>query len=98
MPPCHSARIWSGLRKIVERLVEQDVAEAAAENNPEHAEEEHVVDVARVPAGEQVLPRTHLPQHDEEHKSDQVHQAIPAHGKRPDMKRNRIELRVNEHR
>ncbi len=84
--------------EIVQRLVEQHVAEAAAENHPEHAEEEHVVDVARVPTGEQVLPGAQLAQHNEEHEPDQVHQAVPAHGQRPDVEGNRIELRMDKHR
>ena len=38
------------MREVVERLVEQDVTEAAAEDHAEHAVEQHVVDVARMPA------------------------------------------------
>ena len=40
----------------------------------------------------------YLAQHDEEHKADQIHQPVPAHGERPDVKRDRIELRVDQHR
>src|ERR1041384_1201602 len=40
--------------EVVRRLVEQNVAETAAENHPEYAVEEHVVDIARVPAREEI--------------------------------------------
>ena len=97
MPPCQTANISSGCCEVVERLVEQHVAEAAAEDHAEDAVEQHVVDVARVPAGEQVLPRAMLAQHDEQHEADQVHEPVPAHRERADLERDRIELRMDEH-
>src|SRR5690349_10398240 len=36
------------MNEVIERLVEQDVAQATAENHAEHAVEQHVVDVARM--------------------------------------------------
>ena len=82
MPPCQTARDLERMRQVVHRLVEQHVAEAAAEDHAEHAVEQHVVDVARMPAGEQVLPRAYLAQHDEQHEADQVHEPVPADGER----------------
>ena len=86
------------VREVIERLVEKHVAEATSDDHAEDPVEEHVVDVARMPAGQQVLPCANLPEHDEEHEADEIHEPIPAHGKRPDVQCNRIELRMNEHR
>src|SRR3989442_9194317 len=87
-----------GVPEVVKRFVEQNVAEPAAENDAKNTEEKHVVDVARMPAGEQILPCANLAQDDEEREADKVHQPVPAHGQRPDVERNRIELRVDQHR
>ncbi len=83
--------------EVVKRLVEEHVAQAPADDHAEHAVEEHVVDVARMPAGEEVLPRADLPQHREQDEPDEVHESVPAHGQWPDMERDGIELRMNEH-
>ena len=85
------------MREVVERLVEEHVAEAAAEDHAEHAVEQHVVDVARMPAGQQVLPRAQLAEHDEQHERDEVHEPVPAHGDGADLERDGIELRMDEH-
>ncbi len=84
--------------EIVARLVEKNVPQTAAQNNPENAVKEHVVDIARVPTGQQILPRAILAKNDEQNKSDQVHQAVPTHGDRAKLERNRIELGMNDHR
>ena len=85
------------MREVVKRFVEQNVAEPAAENDAKDAEEKHIVDVARMPTGKQVLPCPNLAQHDEQHEAGEVHQPVPADGQRPDVKGNRIELRVDQH-
>ena len=54
------------MREVVARLVEQHVAQAPAEDHAEHAVEQHVVDVARMPAGEHVAARAPAAEHDEE--------------------------------
>src|SRR5215471_12498072 len=86
------------MRKVVQRLVEQHITQAAADDHAEHAIEQHVVDVARMPAGEKVLPRADLAQHDKEHEADEIHQPVPANGDRPKVQSDGIELRMNEHR
>ena len=97
MPPCHTGKDLERMREVVERLVEQHVAEAAAEDHAEHAVEQHVVDVARMPAGEQVLPRAQLAEHREQDEPDEVHEPVPADGDGPDLERDGIELRMDEH-
>jgi len=85
------------MREVVAELVEQHVAKAPAEDDAEDSVEQHVVDVARMPAGEQVLARAILAEHHEHDKAEQVHQAVPAHRERAQLKRDRIELRMDEH-
>ena len=85
------------MRGVIERLVEEHVAQAPAEDHAEHAVEQHVVDVARMPAGEQVAPRAILPSTMTSTNASEVHEPVPAHGDRADAERDRIELRVNEH-
>ena len=46
MPPSQRRRISTGLCEIVERLVEEDVAEPAAEDDAERRVEDHVVGMA----------------------------------------------------
>jgi hypothetical protein len=55
------------MRKIVERLVENDVAESPAEDHAEHAVEQHVVDVAGMPSGQEILPRAEFSEHSKQH-------------------------------
>src|ERR1700682_2812179 len=88
---------FGGVREIVERLVEQHIAESAAENRSENAVEKHVVDVARMPTRQKVLTRANLAEDHELYEADQVHQPIPTHRKRAQLKGDRIELRMNEH-
>ena len=48
MPPFHTANDLQRMRGVVARLVEQHVAEAPADHDAEHAEEQQVFDVAPV--------------------------------------------------
>src|SRR4029453_12775585 len=54
-PPLPHGKYLERMRKIIERLVENDVAEAPAEDHAEHAVEQHVVDVAGMPSGQEIL-------------------------------------------
>jgi hypothetical protein len=61
------------LERVIEevhRLVEQHVAEPAAEDHAEHAVEEHVVYIVCTPAGQHVAPRLDAPEHQHEHERD----------------------------
>src|SRR6266853_4788529 len=71
-----------GVFEIVERLVEQHIAEPATEYRSENAVEKHVVDIARMPARQQVLTRAEFAENDDLHESEQVHEPVPAHRKR----------------
>ena len=85
------------MRRVVTELVEQHVAKTAAEDDAEDSVEEHVVDVAWMPTGEQVLARAIFAEHHEHDKAQQVHQTVPAHRERAQLNRDRIELRMDEH-
>ena len=88
---------FGGVLEIVERLVEQHIAQPATENGSEDAVEKHVVDIARMPARQQVLTRAEFAENDDLDESEQVHEPIPAHRKRAQLNGDRIELRMNEH-
>src|SRR6266567_2571812 len=96
--PLPERQHFERMSEIIERLVEQNVAQATAENHAEHAEEKHVVDVARMPPCQQILSCAILAENDEQDEADQIHQPVPAYGQRSDVEGDRIELRVNQHR
>ena len=83
---------------VIQRLVEEHVAQPPAQNDAEHAIEQHVVDVARMPARQQIAARANLPEPHEEHERKQVHETVPAHGDGTDLERNGIEIWVDQHR
>src|SRR5207237_1307030 len=66
------------MNQVIERLVEEHVAEPAAEDHAEHAVEQHVIDVARMPARQQILSRAFAAEDDEQNESDEVHETVPA--------------------
>jgi hypothetical protein len=85
--------------RVVAGLVEQHVPQAPADHHPEHAVEQHVLDVAARPAAlrELRLPHAQRGQPEEEPEGDQVGDAIPVDGDRPELQGNGIELGVDEH-
>ena len=84
-------------------LVEQHVAEPAADDGAEHAVEEQVLDVATRPAARRELRQARPPRGEEEEQAeaDQVGDAVPVDGDRHadlrEVERDRVELRVHEH-
>src|SRR5207302_10145391 len=72
------------LNKVLERFVKQHVAETSAQNHADNAVEQHVVDVARMPTGQQVLARAFAAEYHEEDKAEQVHETVPTDRERPD--------------
>ena len=78
--------------EVIGGLVEKHVTEPPPQNDAEDAVEQHVVDIARMPAGQKILPRAILPKHNEKYEAHQVHEPIPAHREWTELKRDRIEL------
>ena len=92
------------MRGVVARLVEQHVAEPAADHDAEHAEEQQVLDVAPGPAGVGELRqarRARAASHRNSAEGDQVGEAVPVDRDRQadlrQVERDRVELRVHEH-
>jgi len=83
--------------QIVARLVQQHVTETAAHDHAEHAPEQQIVDVLHADTTPG-LARAHAPQPAEQQKTDQVHQAVPAHGEGSDPEGDRVEIGMYEHR
>jgi len=83
--------------KIVARLVEQHLAHAPAQHHAEHTVEQQVVDVLPTHAMPGLRRRAPLAEPEEGDKAGQVHQAVPAHGKRADGDGDRVELGVDQH-
>jgi hypothetical protein len=82
--------------RVVPGFVEQHIAQPAAEDHPQHGEEDQVVELlARDRRAVVADPlRAEPPGRGEAH---EVHEAVPAHGERADRERDRVEVRVNEH-
>ena len=85
------------MAQVMFRLVEEDVAQAPAEDHAEHAVEEHVVDILLGDAEAEALAHAPFAQDDHQHEREQVHEPVPAHGERAEAEGDRIELRMDEH-
>src|ERR1019366_1912736 len=91
------------MRGIEARLVEEHVAEAAADHGAENSVEKEVFDVAARPAGGCELRQLRAAHGEKEEKSeaDQVCEPVPVNGDRHaeprKVERDRIELRMNKH-
>jgi len=91
------------VRGVVARLVEQHVAEPAADHGAEDAVEEQVLDVAPGPAAGRELrqPRPSPGEKEKQREADQVGDAVPVDRDRDaeprEVERDRVELRVHEH-
>jgi hypothetical protein len=85
------------MRQVVARLVEQHLAQPAAEDHAEHAIEQQVVDILRVHAVPRLRLRAALAQPEKGKKAGEIHQPVPAHGQRADGNGDRIELGVDQH-
>ena len=88
------------IRKIVARLIEEDLPEAAAEDDAEHAVKEQVVELLHRPAVLQQLRMrldAVLAQPPELEERQKIHQAVPVDGERPDGDCDGVELGMNKH-
>ena len=82
--------------QVVARVVEEHVAQAAAEHHPEDQGQVEVVELGQQ-AGELELPglQGHQPVGGEE--AEHVHQAVPADLQRPQGKDHRVDGRIGQH-
>src|SRR6185369_9083827 len=91
------------MQSVVPRLVEQHVAQAAADDGAEDAVEEQILDVAPRPATLRELRQPCAPPGEEEKKreADQVCDAVPVDRQRDaearQVERDRVELRMPQH-
>ena len=90
-------KYFQRMGQVIAGLVEQYLPQSATDDHPEHAIEQQVVELLD---GQQPRPGLDpvAAEHDELNESDQIHQAVPAHGKRAEREGDGIELRVEEHR
>ena len=81
------------------RVVENHFTQASADDDPDGAIKQDVVEVLDGPAliGDVLVLQVTPAQHDELRESSRIHQAIPVEGKRADFERHRIGHRVNDH-
>ena len=88
---------FQGVCKKVRRLVEKDVAQAPASDHAEDPVEQQVVEVP--PGDRRRRPGCNAsrPQPPERGKGRQVHQAVPADGKRTDGEGDGIETGMDQH-
>ncbi|KFB70733.1 MAG: hypothetical protein AW09_004155 [Candidatus Accumulibacter phosphatis] len=88
------------LREIVARLVEQNLAQTATGDHTKDAVEQQVIELLYRPAGLRKLRmgEDSLPAKPPElEKGKEVHQSVPVHTQRAERKRDRVELRMNQH-
>ena len=91
------------IRQIVGRLVEQAVAEPAAEDHPEDRGQQQVLDALPGPRrglgdpGVRLVLQPAQQQPVAEPEADQVRQRVPVHGERSEPERDRIDLGESQH-
>ena len=87
------------IRRVVLGLVEQHIAETAADHDAEHAVEQQVLDIAARPAalGEMRLAGSQRREPQEEAERDEVGQAVPVDRNGPELEGDGVELRVDKH-
>ena len=79
--------------EVMAGFVKEHLAQAAAKNHTQHAIEQQVVELlGRQKTG--VLPDAQATEQKKLNKRHQIHQTVPAHGKRANRKGDRVELRV----
>ena len=95
MPPSHSFRISIGCRRYSAEIVEQDIADAAAEDDPERGVKDEVVSVAAGERRARLLQQfQQVPIADEN--AGEVGKAVPAQVERPDVQRHRRQTEIRE--
>ena len=84
------------VRQVVAQLVEEHVAKPPAENHPENRREQQIVELLPRHRREALCdsPQAQPPAGGE---ADEIHEAVPAHRERADGKRDRVDIRVDQH-
>ena len=85
------------LNHVFAEFIEQHVAETTAENDAQYAVEQYIVEILNRQRRMRPRPNRVTPDCPDQRKTDEIHQAIPAHGEWAEMDRNRIKLRMDEH-
>ena len=80
----------------IAKSVKQDIPDSAAEDNAQGDVEHQIVHLFGGPAGIG-LPDAIATQRPAGQKTQQVHQAVPAHVQRPQAERHRVKIRMNQH-
>lgn len=96
IPPCQIARISSGCCK---NNLAHKIKPAPAYHLARHPARRKQCIIQHFPGKDTtgLVPDTIAPEHNEQEKSEQVHQPVPANSKRTYGNRNRIKLWMNEH-
>ena len=97
MPPSHRVRMASGLVREERRLVEQHIAQPAAQDDAERRPQQEVVDLVRRQDLGRLLadPAHDLPADDQ---ARDIGQRIPADGERPELDQHRVDVGIGQER
>ena len=94
---------FQGMAQVITGFVKQTVAQAPANNHPQHPEKEDVLHILAAPGlvGGQVgkgrVLQAAQPQQHEQAKRCQVRQPIPVHGQRPQLQGHGVDVWVHQH-
>ena len=92
MPPSHSFKMSIGFCEVIAEIVEQDVAEAAAEDDAERRVEDHVVGMAPRHRRAGLLDQLQqIPIADED--AGEIGEAVPAQLEEAEVERHRRQMR-----
>src|SRR4029077_19769470 len=91
-----------GIAGPVRQAIEKYIAQAAAENGAEHAEEQEVIDVDGFPGGARLL-RAQARQEPARRERDEIHDSVPVNfegpetAERADLERDFVEVGIRNH-
>ena len=89
--------------QVVARLVEQAVAQTAADDHTRHSQKEDVFDILARPGagpcdgGKGRVPQTPDAQQHEQAKGRKIGQAIPVHSQRADLQGDGVDVGIGQH-
>ena len=95
MPPCQTSKICGGMGEVELRLVEQHVAEAAAQDHAERRPGEEVVHLHGV-GDLRRLQHQAAHQAPAEHQTEDIGQGIPTDAERAELDGDRVKLRIEQ--